>query len=170
MPVALERLFASLENLPFAIAMRESDFLFPTVETIHVLALTLVVGSIAMMDLRLLGVSSRDRAVSEVTNQVLPWTWCSFVLAAISGFLLFSSAAVKYWAMYMFRAKMALLAFAGCNMLVFHMVTYATVIHWDNHPRPPRAARVAGFLSLLFWISVVVCGRWLGFITTPPPS
>jgi hypothetical protein len=119
----------------------------------------------------LLGVSSRDRAVSEVSAQVLPWTWVSFVLAAITGFLLFSSAAVRYWGLYTFRAKIVLLMLAGLNMVVFHVITYRTVAHWDNQVRTPRAARIAGALSLLFWIGVVVCGRWLGFLAQQaPPS
>jgi hypothetical protein len=168
--MSLTNVFGWLENLPYATAIRESGWLFPTIETTHVIALTMVVGSIGMMDLRLLGVSSRDRAVSEVSAQVLPYTWASFVLAAITGFLLFSSAAVRYWGLYTFRAKMCLLLLAGVNMMVFHVMTYKTVKHWDNQVRTPRAARIAGALSLLLWIGVVVCGRWLGFLgqETPP--
>lgn len=163
-------IFQWIQNLPYAVAIRESGWLFPTVETVHVIALSLVVGSIGMMDLRLLGVSSRDRAVSEVSAQVLPWTWGAFGTAAITGFLLFSSAAVRYAGLNVFRAKMLLLLMAGINMGIFHLVTYGSVSHWDNEVRTPRAARIAGALSLVFWIGVVACGRWMGFLAQEAPS
>lgn len=166
--MALAGLFTWIQNLPYSTAIRESAWLFPTVETVHVIALTLVVGSIGMMDLRLLGVSSRDRSVTEVANDVLPWTWTAFAVAALSGFLMFSSAAVRYSGLGVFRAKMLLLLMAGINMGIFHVVTWNTVEHWDNAVRTPRAARIAGMLSLLFWIGVIACGRWMGFIAQAP--
>lgn len=154
-----------LEGLSYSAAIRGADWLFPTIETVHVLALTLVVGSIARVDLRLLGITSRQRPVTHVMADVLPLTWGAFGLAAISGFLLFSSAAVKYSNDGPFRFKLVLLALAGLNMILFHAVTYRHVSKWDD-TAPPRAARLAGAISLLLWIGIVFCGRWVGFTTT----
>src|ERR1700704_4273592 len=78
-----------LEGLDYSSVIRTSEWLFPTIETVHVLALTTVAGSIAMLDLRLLGITSRDRPVSQVAADILPWTWSGFLLAALSGFLMF---------------------------------------------------------------------------------
>ena len=153
----------ALTNTDFATAVRESDWMFPTVETVHVLALSLVVGSISMMDLRLLQVTSKNRSVTELAAEVLPWTWGSFALAAMAGFLLFASRAPSYWANLSFRLKALCMLLAGLNMLYFHFVTWRTVHDWDRAPRTPTSVKVAGALSLLFWIGVVAAGRVVGF-------
>jgi hypothetical protein len=154
-----------LEGLDYSSVIRTSEWLFPTIETVHVLALTIVAGSIAMLDLRLLGITSRDRPVSQVAADILPWTWTGFSLAALSGFLMFSSAATKYFGDVPFRLKMLLLVIAGLNMAAFHGLTYRRVAEWDAAVKLPLAARLAGGLSLLLWIGIVFCGRWVGFTT-----
>lgn len=151
-----------LEDTGPATAIRELEMLFPMVETVHVVALALVVGTIAHLDLRLLSLVSRRRAVTALAREVLPWTWVSFGVAVVSGTLLFSSNALKYYANIPFRLKIALLTLAGLNMVLFHMLTWPGVRHWDL-ARPPLAARLAGGLSLLFWIGIVAAGRWIGF-------
>ena len=153
-----------LEATPLAVSITESEWMFPTIETIHVLALTLVVGSIAMLDLRILGVSNRSLGVMQLSDETLPWTWGAFVVAAISGSLMFVSAATKYYGNVPFRIKLVLLALAGINMAVFHVTAYRAVHTWNTSLPTPTAARVAGSLSLIFWIGVVVAGRWIGFV------
>jgi hypothetical protein len=162
----------SLEGLALARFIAQGPWVFPTVETIHVIAIAMVVGSIAVVDLRLLGVSWSGRPVTEVAEEVLPWTWASFVVAAIAGALMFISAASKYATDLPFQLKMLLLVLAGANMLVFHYVTYRDVEIW-NHGRTPKGAKVAAGLSLVFWIAVVTCGRLVSFSTQDqfgPPS
>jgi hypothetical protein len=154
----------ALEHKPFAVAIAESTWLFPFFETIHVLALTLVVGSVAMMDLRLLGIGSKDRALSELTASVLPWTWSAFAVAASAGLLLFSSKAATYYVNIPFRVKVVCLGFAAVNMFVFHSVTARNVAVWERGATP-RAARVAGSISLALWVIIVGTGRWIGFTT-----
>ncbi|MDB5475109.1 MAG: hypothetical protein JWP49_620 [Phenylobacterium sp.] len=162
----------SIEGLALARFVAQGPWVFPTVETIHVIAIAMVVGSIAVVDLRLLGVSWTARPVTEVAEEVLPWTWVSFAVAAIAGGLMFISAASKYVTDLPFQLKMLLLALAAANMLVFHFVTYRDVEVW-NLGRTPRAAKVAAGLSLAFWIAVVTCGRLVSFSTQNafgPPS
>jgi hypothetical protein len=153
-----------LQDLPFPTLIRESDWLFPTIETVHVLALVLVVGSISMVDLRLLGLANRSRSLSQVMAQALPWTWVAFVVAALAGSLLFSSKAVTYYSDLPFRIKMACLVLAGINMAFFHRFTQRRLGPSDAGA-PPAAARFAGGLSLLLWIVIVGAGRWIGFTT-----
>ena len=154
----------ALEHLPFAVAIAESTWLFPFFETTHVMALTLVVGSVAMMDLRLLGVGNRNRRITELTAAMLPWAWTAFAVAATCGVLLFSSKASTYYMNIPFRIKMVCLAFAGVNMLVFHSVTARGIASWDDGT-PVRAARLAGVVSLSLWVVIVATGRWIGFTT-----
>lgn len=162
--MAIKEGLAWLEAKPFATAIAESSWLFPTIEVVHVVALALVVGSIAMLDLRLLGVSRKDHGVLELAAQTLPWTWGAFAVSVVSGFLMFSSAATTYADNVPFRIKLILLVLAGINMLVFHVTAYRTVHHWNHQLPTPIAARVAGTLSLTFWIGVVFFGRWIGFV------
>jgi len=159
-----DRFLHWLESTPPAIAISGSSWLFPGIECVHVIAITLVVGSITMVDLRLLDINLRDRPVGELFAEVLPWTWASFAVAVCSGAMLFSSNAVKYWGTVPFRAKMLLLALAGLNMMVFHATIYRSVDVWGRRPQTPRVAKFSGGVSLALWIGVVTLGRWIGFV------
>ena len=151
-----------LEHRPFAIAIAESTWLFPIVETVHVLAVTVVVGSVAMMDLRLLGAGSKDQAASEVIASSLPWAWSAFAVAFVAGSLMFSSKAGTYYVNLPFRIKMVCLALAAVNMLTFHFLTARGMAAWDRGT-PPPAARFAAACSLTLWVVIVASGRWIGF-------
>lgn len=153
-----------LEATPLAVSISESETLFPVIETVHVFALTLVFGTIAMLDLRLLGVSSRDKGVMQLSGETLPWTWGAFVVAAISGALLFTSQATKYYENVPLRIKAVLLILAGLNMAIFHFGAYRSVRNWNVSFPTPGAAKVAAGLSILFWMGIVVAGRWAGFV------
>jgi hypothetical protein len=159
-----DRFLHWLESTPPAIAISESSWLFPGIESIHVLAIALVVGSITMVDLRLLDINLRERPVGELIAEVLPWTWVSFAVAACSGALMFSSNASHYWGTVPFRAKMLLLSLAGINMVVFHATIYRSVDIWGRRPPTPRNAKISGGVSLGLWIGVVTLGRWIGFV------
>lgn len=159
----LGQLWESLQASSLGIFVAESTWAFPTIETLHVIAIVTVVGTVAVMDLRLLGVASRDYAVTALSRDTLPWTWGAFCLAAVTGLLLFVSKATSYMANPYFLIKMGLLILAGLNMAVFHAMTWRTVNDWDNSPVLPTGARVAGALSLLFWVLVIFFGRAIGF-------
>jgi hypothetical protein len=154
----------SLEASAVGQAVRESIWLYPTIETLHVLALAITVGSIALIDLRLLGFALRDRAVSELSAEILPWTWCGFVGAVTTGFLLFSSAAPRLFELTQFRVKIALIVLAGINMWLFRLFSFRQVRAWDQQLPAPWPARLAGAVSLSLWIGVVTLGRWIGFM------
>ncbi len=156
-------LISLAENTSLADAIREDDNLFPFIEAAHVLAISLVVGSISILDLRLLGLASRDRPAGGLTRAILPITWSAFAFAVITGSLLFISHASKYVENSFFLIKMLLIAAAGLNMTVFHLISAKSITQWEGISLPPRSARLAGGLSLLFWVGVIACGRWIGF-------
>lgn len=158
-----EDFFLSLESTSFALAVAESQWLFPTLETIHVLALAVVVGSIAMVDLRLLGFSSPKVAVTRLSADTLPFTWAAFVVAVLSGLALFVSNATGYLEAWPMLIKLGLIALAGLNMLLFHRFVYSSVDAWDEGT-VPTAAKIAGGVSLIFWFAVVALGRWIAFV------
>lgn len=163
----LQDLIAFVEHGTLGELVRENDLLFPFIESVHVLAVCLVVGSIAVVDLRLLGFASVDRPVGSLMRSILPITVGAFGLAVAAGSLLFISHASKYLENRFFIAKITLIALAGVNMAVFHLIGARNLDQWENDALPPLFARVAGGLSLFLWVSVVACGRWIGF-TMPP--
>jgi hypothetical protein len=162
-PAWLENFLRWLEATPLAVAIKENEVLFPWIESVHVLAIVLVVGTISIIDLRLLGVASLDRAATRLMGDVLPWTWGAFVVAAITGILLFSSNAPNYAHNFFFQGKMLLLVAVGLNMAIFHGFQIRNIAHWDTKPDTPRSAKAGGAMSLLLWIAVVAFGRWIGF-------
>ncbi|HET7382832.1 MAG TPA: DUF6644 family protein [Pseudolabrys sp.] len=159
----IDRTLGWLQATPVAKAISENEILFPWIESVHVLAIVLVVGTISIVDLRLLGVASLDRAVSRLIRDVLPYTWGAFVIAAVTGSLMFSSDAVHYAHNFFFRGKLVLLALAGLNMAIFHLVGIGDVARWGKTQQTPLAAKAAAAVSLLVWVTVVAFGRGIGF-------
>jgi hypothetical protein len=162
--MALEQALTKLQDLNFPTQIRESVWMFPTIETVHVFALVLVVGSIMTVDLRLLGLTNKARPFSQVAAEMLPWTWAAFGVAALAGILMFSSKALIYYANIPFRLKMVCLLLAGINMGLFHWLGVRRLATWD-HQQPPWSAKLAGGASLLLWTTIVAAGRWIGFTT-----
>jgi hypothetical protein len=152
-----------LETTPLSVFILESEWAFPSIESIHVIAIALVIGTISIVDLRLLGLASTKRGFTELSHEVLPWTWLAFVVAAIAGLLLFISHATEYFANMAFRIKLLLILLAGLNMLYFHLFTCRNISEWDRSSAVPLAARITGGISLACWIAVVGFGRWIGF-------
>ena len=161
---AINAILHWIDNTSFAEFARESLWLFPTMESIHVLAIVFVVGSITRLDLRLMGLIQRHRSITELSDQMLPYTWTGFAVATVFGLLLWSSKPLTYLGMAFFDVKLVLMALAGLNMLFFQFVTFRNVDQWDRAAVPPLAVRFAGAMSMAFWVSVVVCGRFIGFV------
>jgi hypothetical protein len=161
--VELDPALRWLQTTTIAKAISENEILFPWIESIHVLAIVLVVGTISIVDLRLLGVASLDRAVRRLMGDVLPLTWGAFAIAAITGSLLFASDAVNYGHNFFFRGKLILLVLAGLNMAIFHLAGIRDIGHWDATKKTPISAKIAGGVSLLLWVCVVAFGRGIGF-------
>lgn len=139
------------------------SWMFPLLETLHVFALIAVLGTIALVDWRLIGLASRDHRVTVLSRQALPWTWGGFVLAVVSGGLMTVGQAGEYVTNPAFQLKLLLIVLAGLNMAAFHLIPWKTVVSWDAGQAPPTAARIAGALSLALWIGIIACGRWIAF-------
>lgn len=163
----LNALFQLLNDSSLGVTIRENDYLFPSIESLHVLADAVVFGSIAMVDLHLLGVTFRRSEFNKVSSELLPFTWTAFVLALVSGLLLFISNAVNYAANPYFQFKIAMLVLAGVNMLVFQHLISQDQHRWAQPSQIPSSAKMAGLISLSLWLGIVFCGRWIGFTIEP---
>jgi hypothetical protein len=160
----LERIVAMLdwiEGSALAVAIARSDWVFPALEIIHVLAVALTVGTVLIVDLRLLGLASTRQPYAAVQRDVLPWTWAAFATAVVSGSLMFISQATEYAANSSFQTKFVLLLLAGLNMLVFECIIARGAADWDRDT--PWTGKAAASLSIALWISVVFFGRRVGF-------
>lgn len=161
--MSLDTLAQWVETTPLSLAIAESEWIFPSLESAHVIAVALVVGSIAILDLRLLGVASRGRSAAELAEAALPLTWTGFVFAVASGVLMFAAKPTSYLGNPFFLIKLALLAAAGLNMLMFHGLIERQLHAAGPLAPPPAAVRVSAALSLSLWVAVVAFGRWIGF-------
>ena len=157
---------AWLQATALAGRIRDSLLLFPLLESAHVLGLALVFGTIAVIDLRLLGVASTGRSFRRMASDILKWTWAAFALTALTGALMFTTNAAVYFHNTSFRVKMALLVLAGLNMLVFELTAGRTIHRWDQAPSAPPIGKAVATVSLVIWIAVIFAGRIIGFTTT----
>ena len=159
----LTPIFEFMQNSALSEYLRTSLKAMPIVEAVHVMAVATVFGTIVLVDLRLLGYPNVQRSFSRLHHELLQWTWIAFGIAVITGALLLIVNAITYHRNTAFWLKMITIALAGINMLVFELVTARSVAKWDKGVLPPMAARTAGALSIILWISVIVFGRWVGF-------
>lgn len=159
----MHAVFAAIEASAVGYWMRESSNVLPFVNALHIIAVAIVFGTIFVVDLRLLDFPNTNRAFTRVAHDGLKWTWAGFALAVISGLLMLASNATTFYGNTQFWWKMAALALAGLNMFIFELLTVRTVAAWDRGAPTPRAAKVAGILSILLWASVIILGRWIGY-------
>ena len=155
-----------METTGLAVHIRDSWLLFPLFESVHVIGLSLVFGTIAILDLRLLGIASTGRSVARMISDTLKWTWAAFIVTAITGSLMFMTNASGYAANAFFRAKLVLLVLAGLNMLAFELTARRSLHEWDRARTAPPSGRAVAITSLVIWMGVIAAGRLIGFTTT----
>jgi hypothetical protein len=156
----------SLEDSGLAVSLRSSLYYFPFLESVHVMALAVVFGTIVVVDLRALGIASRERPFSRISSELLRLTWGAFAVSVASGALMFITNARVYAHNTSFRVKMVLLALAGLNMAVFHLTAGRSLASWDRSATAPRAGRITAAASICLWLAIIAAGRVIGFTTT----
>ena len=161
--MSLLRFCEWMASTPGSIALHESRYLFLIVLTVHVLTLTVFVGTAVMIDLRFLGVTMSRVPVSEIMSRLLPWTVAGFLLMIASGALLFYAAPLLRYHNLFFRIKMVALVLAVLNAWVFHKTVYRRVADWDLDPIPPRRARATGGVSLALLAVIITAGRMMAY-------
>ena len=152
-----------IENWPISWEIG-GTWLFPLLESIHVIAAAMVVGSILWVDMRLLGLASTRYAISTLNRELVPWTWGAFTVAAITGFGMFITRAASHVLNPAFQWKIFLLVLAGLNMVYFHYRIYRYIGQWDDAVATPTQLKITGGLSLILWAGVMLAGRWVGHI------
>jgi hypothetical protein len=152
-----------LEQTRLATAISESIWLFPFIEGSHILALPLSVGMILMLDLRLVGVAFRSAPAARMLADVVRWSKVGFTVMFTTGVLLFMTQASKAYANTFFRTKLLLLAALGLNACVYQLAFYPRMRNWDAAGGAPLGAQICGWLSLVGWTTVIICGRTMAY-------
>jgi hypothetical protein len=159
----LANLWAWLEALPLAEQIG-ATWWFPLLESFHVLSSTFIVGSILMVDLRLLNLAGTRYPVTRIIREVIPWTYAASAVSVLTGIGMFITRASRYAEIPAFQIKMTLLVLAAVNMAIFHLVSARRISNWDTASSTTAAARFAGGCSLLLWIGIMLSGRWVGHV------
>ena len=152
-----------LAATPLSETMRTATWVYPVVEIVHIASFSVLVGSVVLFDLRVLGFA-RALPVAELGRHLLRWALMSALLVVPAGLLLFSAHPVELANNPAFLLKLALIAAAGLNALVFHSLPYRSVASWDRERPAPPAARLGAGLSILLWLGVITCGRLLAYL------
>jgi hypothetical protein len=158
-----QSILESIQASALADWMRYTNNAMPVVEATHVLSAVLLFGTVLIVDLRLLGVIDSTRAFIRVSRETLPLTWLAFGVSVITGSLMFTTNALTYFGNAAFQFKALALFGAGFNMALFQLFTARDMASRSQADPLPRAARVAGLMSILLWAAVVLLGRWIGF-------
>jgi hypothetical protein len=159
----MDSLWQWLETSSLSVTLRAGTWGYPIVESIHILALAVLFGSVLMFDLRLLGYS-RHLLVTDLARHLLPWTYISFAIALISGGILFSVEATQIAANPAFRLKLLLITLAGINVIWFYQSSYRSVRLWNRATPAPIAARINAVMSIGLWAGVIICGRLIAYL------
>jgi hypothetical protein len=157
-----------LHDTTFGTVVRESTWAEPALETVHVLTLTVFLGFVILLDLRLLDVVLRRTPVSTAFRQLNPWLFGAFAVMLVTGVSLFAGDPVLFYATIFFKLKMLFLLAAALNVIVFNFTLGRKLLQWDVLPATPRGAKITGLVSLVLWVSVVACGRGIAYVLPPP--
>lgn len=160
---SLSQFFQWLGDTHYSVALRESTWSYPIVESVHVLGLCLFLGFAVIWDLRLLGRILKRVPMSELAERLMPWTVVGFVIMFVSGVALFYSNPVRFSQNIFFQVKLVMLILTGLNAWWFQVTAFRSMGAWDLDPRPPKIARRAAVISLTLWACIVVAGRMIAY-------
>jgi hypothetical protein len=160
----LVSLFQWLNDSAVSVWLREGEWPFPIIETIHILGLGLSVGTIMWVDLRLMGLVTKRYRVSEIVGPLEPWAMAGFAVMFVSGLLLFISEPMKCFTTLSFQLKALMRVLTGLNVWYFHAKVYPGVAAWDEAVIAPRPARMVGIVSIVLWFGIIIAGRWTAYL------
>ena len=158
----LEGLITGLADTRWSIALHESLYMYAITESTHVMSIMLFVGTIAMVDLRLLGISYTKIPVSQMLSHMLPWTVAGFVLLVATGAMLFLAIPIRTYHSLWFRLKCVMILIAAVNIAIFTFKVERDKAAWDVGP-VPRKSKICAVISLSAWCCVIVFGRLIAY-------
>lgn len=147
-------MWETLQHAEWVTTLATTRWLYGLISVVHYFSLLFCVGTIVLLDLRILGIADRNQSLTPLAEQLRPWTWTGFGFAVISGFLLFSTEAGDYVAVAPFRMKMLVIVVA----LTFALIVQWNVAKWDRAPVVPLAAKLLAVVSIVLWLGAILVG------------
>ena len=147
-------MFEALEHAAWVMKIAETGWLYATISVTHYFTLFVLVGSIVLVDLRILGIAARSQSVTQVAETLFPWTWTALVLALVSGFLMFTTDGGDYYPDRVFRVKMTVILLA----LISAVIVQSNVRKWDQAPSISTGAKLVAFVSIVLWVGAILAG------------
>lgn len=163
MPSQIAHFLSWLENTSWAAGIRQSMWLYPTLEIIHLTGIVVLVGAAFMFDLRLLGFSKSLPLVA-LSRHLLPWSRRGLLLIIPSGILLFITEARTLGVDPTFWLKMILLGIAALNVLLFHRFIFNIPSDKNVQRELPLSSKISALISIVVWIAIIACGRLLAYV------
>jgi hypothetical protein len=145
-------MWEALEQASLIKALDTTGWIYSAVSVTHYLGIFLCVGSVALVNLRVLGVAAKNRDVGELSKQLFPWAWIAFTLAMVSGFLMFATDATDWAPSRVFHIKLALIA----TSVVFSLIVQRGTPRWSEAPEIPGIAKMIALISLVLWIATIL--------------
>ena len=152
-----------LSETKWSIALLESLYMYPWIESAHVLSICFFIGILLFVDLRLMGVAFTKLPISEMNRKVLPWSLFGFGLMTLTGFLLFYAIPVRSYQNIFFRFKVILILVAGLNAFLFHRQMKLEGMNWDEGKSIPKSVHLKAVASLVLWSGVIISGRMIAY-------
>ena len=152
-----------LSETKWSIALIESLYMYPWIESAHVLSICFFIGILLFVDLRLMGVAFTKLPISEMNKKVLPWSLFGFGLMMLTGFLLFYAIPVRSYQNIFFRFKVILILLAGLNAFLFHRQMKVEGMIWDEGKSIPKSVHLKAAVSLVLWSGVIISGRMIAY-------
>ncbi len=154
-----------IQSTHLGVGILESTWAFPYVQLTHFTGLSLFIGTNLALDLRLMGVGNKSQTAAQLADSLFVWNWVGFAIGITGGFMLFSTAALTYVANPSFDVKLSMLSPAG---LALHILNQVKVRTWGETPETPGIAKLAGFVELLLWLSVVSAAVLIPYFAAEP--
>ena len=152
-----------LSETKWSIALVESLYMYPWIESAHVLSICFFIGILLFVDLRLMGIAFTKLPISEMNEKVLPWSLFGFGLMMLTGFLLFYAIPVRSYQNIFFRFKVILILLAGLNAFLFHRQMKLEGMNWDEGKSIPKSVHLKAAASLVLWSGVIISGRMIAY-------
>ena len=153
-----------LANTPFSMLLQNVSWIIPAVQCVHIVCISIVMGSVGLIDLRLLGITGHSQSISNLTGRLLPAAWYSLVVLLITGALLAIAEPVRSLTNPAFQAKMLMIIIVGTLTLFFQKMVRGDVAFWELTPTRRTTAKLTAVVSLLLWVGIVFAGRWIAYM------
>lgn len=153
-----------LSATPISLTFQSVAWVIPMVQSVHIIAIAIVMSSVIMVDLRLMGLMGHTQSISGLVRRFVPWIWWALVVLLLTGMVLITAEPRRDLLNPVFQAKMALLVLAISVTATFQVTVGRNMEFWDLSPGRRTGAWVTAVLSLLAWSAIIGCGRWIAYV------